>query len=354
MNNTLALDSLKLLGEQITDSLKQAEKFKLPKTYQKINKIVVSGMGGSNLGGRILSAVFDQELKLPILINADYEVPRWVDSQTLFVISSYSGSTEETVHAYAEAKKKKAKIVVLTGAEPNSAKAPLDKGKNPLIALATKDNFPCLSFTPAFNPSAQPRLAIGYAVTLLAVILNQAGAIKLSAKELTLVAGKLKTWGAKLIPEKSDNVASKLADKLFGKNIVIISGGFLAGNAHTLRNQFNENSKNFACYLTLPELNHYALEGLSWPKSNVDNLSCIFFESSLYSPRVAKRLELTKQVMAKNKIKTLSASLKGATKLEQSLEMLQLGSWITYYLAEKNKVNPLAIPWVDWFKKELK
>lgn len=343
-SNNLALDSLKLLSEQITDSLKQASGFKLPKNYQKINKIVVSGMGGSNLGGRIMSAVFDQELKLPILINADYEVPRWVDSQTLFVVSSYSGSTEETVHAYAEAKKKKAKIVVLTGAE----------GKNPLIALATKDNFPCLSFTPNFNPSAQPRLAIGYAVTLLAIILNQAGAIKLSAKELTLVAGKLKTYGAKLIPEKSDNIASKLADKLFGKNIVIISGGFLAGNAHTLRNQFNENSKNFACYLTLPELNHYALEGLSFPKSNTDNLSCLFFESSLYSPRVAKRLELTQKVMAKNKIKTLSTSLKGATKLEQSFEMLQLGSWITYYLAEKNKVNPLAIPWVDWFKKELK
>lgn len=344
MNNTLALDSLKLLGEQITDSLKQAEKFKLPKTYQKINKIVVSGMGGSNLGGRILSAVFDQELKLPILINADYEVPRWVDAQTLFVVSSYSGSTEETVHAYAEAKKKKAKIVVLTGAE----------GKNPLIALATKDKLPCLSFTPAFNPSAQPRLAIGYAVTMLAIILNRAGAIKLSTRELTLISGKLKIWGAKLIPEKSDNVASKLADKLFSKNIVIVTGGFLAGNAHTLRNQFNENSKNFACYLTLPELNHYALEGLGFPKSNADNLSCLFFESSLYSPRVAKRLELTQKVMAKNKIKTVSASLKGATKLEQSLEMLQLGSWITYYLAEKNKVNPLAIPWVDWFKKELK
>jgi len=342
--NNLALESLKLLSEQITDSQKLSSGFKLPKNYQKINKIVVSGMGGSNLGGRILSAVFDQELKLPILINADYEVPRWVDSQTLFVVSSYSGSTEETVHAYAEAKKKKAKIVVLTGAE----------GKNPLIALATKDKLPCLSFTPAFNPSAQPRLAIGYAVTLLAVILNEAKAIKLSAKELTLAASKLKTYGAKLIPEKSDNIASKLADKLFGKNIVIISGGFLAGNAHTLRNQFNENSKNFACYLTLPELNHYALEGLSFPKSNTENLSCLFFESSLYSPRVAKRLELTQKVMGKNKIKTLSARLKGATKLEQSFEMLQLGSWITYYLAEKNKVNPLAIPWVDWFKKELK
>lgn len=344
MPNNLALESLKLLSEQITDSQKLSSGFKLPKNYQKINKIVVSGMGGSNLGGRILSAVFDQELKLPILINADYEVPRWVDSQTLFVVSSYSGSTEETVHAYTEAKKKKAKIVVLTGAE----------GKNPLIALATKDKLPCLSFTPAFNPSAQPRLAIGYAVTLLAVILNQAGAIKLSAKELTLVASKLKTYGAKLIPEKSDNIASKLADKLFGKNIVIVTGGFLAGNAHTLRNQFNENSKNFACYLTLPELNHYAMEGLSFPKSNTDNLSCLLVESSLYSPRVAKRLELTQKVMAKNKIKTLSASLKGTTKLEQSFEMLQLGSWITYYLAEKNKVNPLAIPWVDWFKKELK
>lgn len=344
LSNNLALESLKLLSEQITDSLKQAAGFKLPKAYQKINKIVVSGMGGSNLGGRILAAVFEQELKMPVIISADYEVPRWVDSQTLFVASSYSGTTEETIHAYTQAKKKKAKIVVLTGNE----------SKNVLIGLAKKDGLPCLSFTPEFNPSAQPRLAIGYALTMLAIIFDKAGALKISARELTAIAAKLKIWGAKLIPEKSDNVASKLADKLFTKNIVVISGGFLAGNAHTLRNQFNENSKNFACYLTLPELNHYALEGLSFPKSNADNLICLFFESSLYSPRVAKRLDLTKQVMAKNKIKTASLVLKGATKLEQSLEMLQLGSWLTYYLAEKNKVNPLAIPWVDWFKKELK
>ena len=144
-----------------------------------------------------------------------------------------------------------------------------------------------------------------------------------------------------------------MAHDLAGKMPIIITGEFLAGNAHALRNQFNENAKNFAAYLTLPELNHYAMEGLAKP-AGVNNLIFLFFDSALYSPRVQTRNKLTKQVIVKNKIASASYNLKGKTKLDQSLEMLALGSWTTYYLAEINNVDPAAIPWVDWFKKELK
>ncbi|MFA4941974.1 MAG: SIS domain-containing protein, partial [Patescibacteria group bacterium] len=121
-----------------------------------------------------------------------------------------------------------------------------------------------------------------------------------------------------------------------------------------MRNQLCENSKNFSSYLVLPELNHYALESLANPISNKKDLVFFFFDSKLYNPRVQIRSRLTKQVIKKNKIKVISYNLSGKTKLAQAFEALQMGTWVTFYLAMLNKVNPAEIHWVNWFKKQLK
>ena len=334
--------SLRLLPEQIIDLIQQTVNFKLPKNYKNINRVVVSGSGGSNLAGRIMAAVFNQGLTAPLLINPDYEAPGWVDKNTLFVACSYSGQTEETLAAYQAAKKQKAKIVVLTSQNSN----------NKLAQSAARDRLPGLIFKTTANPAGQPRLGLGYSLAGLSLILEKARVLKSRSKNLEQVSNKLKIWGNRLIPEKSNNQASQLAHKLNGHNIIIVSGEFLAGNAHTLRNQICENSKNFADYLTLPDLNHFAMEGLSKP--NNSQLIFLFFDSILDSPRVQKRAGLTKQVIKKNKLPFVSYQLQGKNKWEQSWEMLQLGAWLTLYLAELNKVDPLAIPWVDWFKKQLK
>ncbi|MFH1412647.1 MAG: SIS domain-containing protein [bacterium] len=341
-NLNLVSESLYRLPEQIDDVLKQSKSFKLPKRYKNVNKIVVSGMGGSNLGARIAASIFDQSLKFPIIINPSYEVPLYVDKNTLFIASSFSGNTEEVLSAYKEAKKHKAKIAVITSQNKN----------NKLMDMAKRDKTPSFAFNPQANPSNQPRLSLGYAIFALAIVMQKAGALKINLNSIKNANSKLKTWGSRLTPNKSNNAASKLADKLHHKNIIIVTGEFLEGNAHALRNQFCENSKNFADYLTLPDMNHYAMEGLDKPSGS--NLIFLFFDSNLYSPRVQKRNSLTKEVVRRNKIKLINHKLNGRTKLEQSLEMLQLGSWVTLYLAELNNADPMKIPWVDWFKKQLK
>ncbi len=336
--------SIYLLPEQIKDVLKQCKDFTLPKAYKKINKIVVSGMGGSNLGGRIFNSVFESDLKSPIIILADYETPGWLGSDCLFIASSYSGTTEETLNAYREAKKKKAQIVVLTSNSKN----------NPLLKMARTDKTPVLSFDAIENPSNQPRLALGYAIFSLAQILISANQIKLSPLSIKVALSTLAKTGDKLIPTKTNNTAFKLAADIRGCGFIVVAGPFLAGNAHAFRNQINENSKNRANYLIIPEMNHYALEGLGHPITCKDSVGMLFIESNIYSPRIQKRVALTKKVAVKNGVKVLSHKLTGHTKLEQCLEMLQLGSWITYYLAQANHVDPITVPWVDWFKSELK
>jgi len=79
----------------------------------------------------------------------------------------------------------------------------------------------------------------------------------------------------------------------------------------------------------------------------------LFINSNLYDKRIQKRNTLTKKIVRTNKIEILDINLKTKTKLEQSFELLQLGTWITYYLGLLNNANPATNDFVDWFKKRV-
>jgi len=345
--------SIELMPDQIRQVIKETNSISLPASFtiktpslnKKISQIVVNGMGGSNLGAKIIKSALADKLKLPLNIEPGYALPGYIGKNTLYIISSYSGNTEEPLSTYEEAKKRNAKIVGLTSA-----------GDNRLGRLMKKEKIPGYIFSPEYNPSKQPRLGIGYTFTGIALILFKAGALKINLKELNDIISYLEIETKKLKPEMNakNNSAKKIALELYGKRPTLVAGEFLAGNIEVLRNQMSENSKQLPNYLTLPDLNHFAMEGLAFPAEGKKNAIFLFFNSELYSPQLRIRNQLTKKVVKKNNIKTIEYSLKSDTKLKQALEFMQLGSWITYYLGLLNGVNPVEIPWVDWFKKELK
>lgn len=344
-DNSLVAESIEALPLQIKQVLSEASKIKIPTNYKKITNIVVAGMGGSNLGAEIIRSVFSDQIKVPITIVADYTVPASVNKDTLYVLSSYSGTTEEPMSTYAEVKKRKAKIIAITA----------HSDKNPLEKLMIKENIPGYVFEHTQNPCNQPRLGLGYAIFGMITLLNKAGVFKISDKEIKQVIAKLEKWNKNLntASKLNRNIAKKTATKLIGKEPILVGSEFLHGNLHALRNQFCETSKNFASYLILPDLNHFAMEGLAHPLSNKKDFVFLFFDSKLDHPRIQKRSQLTKQVVKKNKIQVLDFQLQGETKLEQAFELLQFGTWITYYLGLLNEVKPGQVPFVDWFKKQL-
>lgn len=341
----LVASSIALLPEQIKQVLKDAAQVKIPAHYGKnINKIVVSGMGGSNLGAGIIKSIFSSDLHAPLMISAGYGVPAYVDKNTLYIISSYSGTTEEPLSTYAEAKKRGAKIIAISS-----------RGEGALQKLIRDEKIPAYLFDTSCNPSEQPRIGIGYSVFGMIILLHKVGLLRITEKEMRNTISILEKTGASLTPNAKtrQNTAKKIAEKIYGYEPIYVAAEFLIGNLRIVRNQTCENSKNFASYLTVPELNHYAMEGLAHPLKNKQNLIFILFESSLYHHRIQKRMDLTTKIIKKNKIKAINIPVNGKTKLEQSMEMLQLGTWITYYLGILNQVDPTQIPWVNMFKKEL-
>ena len=335
-------ESISFLPEQILEITDLSKNIKIPKTYKNIKNIVINGMGGSNLGAWILRDVFKDKLKKPLSITPGYTIPGWVNRDTLYIMSSYSGTTEEVLSVYNELKKRKAKILIITTG-----------GK--LEKIMKKDNIPGFIFDPSFNPSGQPRLGVGYSIFGMISLLSRVGLIKVIKNEIEEIARIIYENNSKFLPNlnSKNNLAKKIALQLKNKIPILVGAEFLVGNMHAPRNQFCETSKNFADYLEVPDLNHFAMEGLSYPMHNKKNLAFLFFDSEFYSLRVQKRMELTKKVIKKNGIEVISHKLLAQTKLEQSVEMLHLGTWITYYLGMLNNFNPVEVPYVDWFKKEL-
>ena len=65
----------------------------------KPDKIVVTGLGGSAIGGDLLRTYLLGDLNIPVVVNRHYNLPAFVGKNTLLLAVSYSGNTEETLSA---------------------------------------------------------------------------------------------------------------------------------------------------------------------------------------------------------------------------------------------------------------
>ncbi len=336
------LQSIKELPLQMEQTWEEMSKMNLSEKFKDARQVVICGMGGSNLGGRIVDSLFSETVRGPIEIYTSYHVPRYADNKTLVVLSSYSGNTEETIECFYEALERKSLVFGITTG-----------GK--LAELFKKESLPYYLFAPKHNPSKQPRMSLGYSLMTILALMNHTGFITLTEEEIKTAITTLKKfiddYGAGSPVEQ--NIAKKLAGDLFGKLPVLIASEHLFGVAHAFKNQLNENAKTFSLLFDIPELNHHLMEGLKNPSQAREILKFLFFESNLYSDGVNKRYPLTREVIEKNGYPYNLYPLRSSTKLEQVFEVLALGSFVSFYLAYLYQEDVSKIPWVDYFKEKL-
>lgn len=325
--------SAESLADQCEQIWEEGKRLEIPQNYKNVKNILFCGMGGSAYGSYVVSSLHAGDLPIPHFAVNDYHIPKFVDENTLVVLSSYSGTTEEILSCAKEAKGKRAKIVGLTTG-------------GALGTFCIENNYPELIFAPKYNPSGQPRLGTGYMITGTIRILKSIGLVHTTDEEVKKAINELREHTSAIKHHARDG-AKELMDTI----PVIFAAEFLGGNAHIIRNQFNETAKSFSTFSELPELNHHSLEGLKNPKGK--KLTALFITSDLYSDVLEKRIELTKDVVSKNVIPYLEYEAKGTIKLSQVLNVLSYGGYVTLYLALLYGQDPSVIPWVDYFKEQL-
>lgn len=334
--------SVEALAQQCQHAWEDCQKINLPSVYRQVDKILMTGMGGSGLGARIIESVYGDEIKSPLIRLNEYHLPGWVDRRTLVITSSFSGTTEETVANLNEAQKIGCPwLAIASGGS--------------LIELAKKYNRPFYQINPLYNPSKQPRMAIGYLVISQLVLASKIGLFKFSSSDLEIAKRAME----QVLKQNNrqintvENQAKQLALKLKDRGVVFVAARHLIGSAHTIKNQMNENAKNFSAIFDLPELNHHLMEGLAHPTSNRDNLFFVLINSKLYESRIRQRFEITEEVIKKNEVDSFTLMAQGESEIAQAFSVIQFGSLVNFYLSMLYELDPSPIPWVDYFKVKL-
>lgn len=337
------LQSVNALPQQLQQSFSESYSIEFPQEYKNVKNIIVAGMGGSRFPALILKELFKKYLTLPYAINDDYIVPQFVNENTLFVLSSYSGTTEEVIETAKIAQKKGAKLI---GISVGSEVASFLKGINA----------PVYVFDPIHNPSGQPRIGFGYGVGGHLGLMMKLGFVNLEKDKVDSAIKNLSSLLSSYMLEvpKENNPAKKLAHKIYEKYPYYIVSEFLTGVGNAVQNQTNETAKSISSFRVIPELNHHLMEGLKFPTNHKKMALFVFFYSSLYSSPIQKRFQITKEVVEQNGIETVWHELQGKTELEQAFELMGLGSYNSMYLSALYEQNPTAIPYVDYFKNKLK
>ncbi len=296
---------------------------------QTINTILVTGLGGSGIGGTILSELIADSCSIPILVNKDYFLPAFVNEKTLVIISSYSGNTEETLSAMQIAISKRAQIVCITSG-----------GK--VLELAKQHQYDFIEI-PGGQP---PRACIGYSLVQLIKVLVAKGFANASLfNDLEKSIQLLDTENASIKAE-----AEKIAKKLHDKIAVLYSLGTCEGAIVRFRQQINENSKMLCWHHTFPEMNHNELVG--WTSKN-DSLVVVTFHTSFDYDRTKKRYDVCRPIFEKYTSDVIDITAKGNSKLEQFLYLINIGDWISCYIADLRGIDPVEVNVIDHLKKEL-
>ena len=329
------------LPEQMAAALEIGRKWRTSADdFADIKNIVAVGMGGSAIGADLIRSYLSTVLLVPFQVCRHYSLPEYVDDETLVIVSSYSGNTEETLSAVDDAISRKSMIAaVSTGGM--------------LQEVAEINDIPL-----AIIPSGlQPRAALGHSFVPVLVFLEKIGLIKNVAEEITAMIEKLKEFRDGLIEDQpvKMNLAKQLAEKMHGKIPIIYTGPALTDVVGIRwKGQICENSKILAFANQFPEFNHNELVGWSEPiEEHKENLVVLILRDTDDHHQVRQRMNFVRDMLQAREVDVIEIHSKGETALQRTFQLIQLGDFVSYYLAILNEEDPTPVAVIEDLKKFL-
>jgi glucose/mannose-6-phosphate isomerase len=305
----------------------------------KVKNILYFGMGGSAISGDLLNDILFKELKVPIKVVRGYMCPQFCSEETLVIISSYSGNTEETISAANMAAETGAQFLAVTSG-------------GTIGDLAKQHGWSRINLPGGFPP----RQALGVMFFSLYHALGKAGLTDNYTADLR----NLRKFAIHEISKhdtlKHDGhvLAQELA-RTIRKNLPVIysTSPFLKTVSRRWQNQLHENSKSLAFCNVIPEMNHNEIVGWEMESDMKKSIIAVFLENEEVHPRIRERIELSKTIIKENGAKVVDVYASGKTILEKVFSLIILGDWVSYYLAMLHKKDPYTIKNIDFLKSEL-
>jgi glucose/mannose-6-phosphate isomerase len=324
------------LPEQVAAAAAQGAELEHLPDHDAIEHVLVLGMGGSGIAGDVLQAAAAPFMPVPVTVVKGYEAPHFVSEGTLCFVVSYSGNTEETVEAAQSAATAGAHMVVLSSG-----------GELADLAAAWEAPHVQLPDIP------MPRAGIGAVSIPPLLVLERVGLFPGASQWVAEAVEQLKRRRDELIQQGS--VAERLADAI-GRTVPVVYGGDALGEvaAYRFKCQVNENAKAPAFSGAVPEMCHNEIAG--WGQhGDVTRqvMTAVRFRHDFEHPQVARRFDLTREILDEVVHAVLDVEAQGEGALAQLFDLVLQGDFASLHLAAQAGIDPGPIPVLDQLKQDL-
>jgi len=326
------------LPDQLTTAWSLGQKQDLP-NLSAIQRVVIAGMGSSAIGADLLASYASPICSVPIIVHRDYDLPAFAQGpETLFIASSHSGTTEETLTAFEAALKANCTLIALsTGGKlakkAISAKIPLWK----------------------FEHSGQPGAAVGFSFGMLLALFVRAGFISSDQVDVADTVTEMKSQQETLRADVPvyKNPAKRYAGQSVGRWVTVFASNYLAPVARRWSGQINEFAKAGSNFSLLPEADHNTLAGILHPEDTMLHTHNIFLRAASDHRRNRLRSNLTRKIFMLEGLSTDAYDARGKTPLSQVWTALHFGDYLAYYLAMSYGVDPTPVEALVYLKEKL-
>jgi glucose/mannose-6-phosphate isomerase len=330
-------NNIRSFFEQVEEAVTIGRKFRPDTNAKRIANIVLAGMGGSAIAGDLLRTYLSTQLQVPFIVNRHYTLPSYVGRNSLVIVSSYSGNTEETLEAYEQALDRNAHILCITSGGEVAQKA--RDAKNNII------------FIPG---GLQPRAALGYSFFPLLYAMGKMGFAQTHDHEVTETINVLKTISGEATDKTDKNFPFSIAKRLVGKAVIVWSSSdLLEAVGVRWRGQINENAKHCAYSSLLPESNHNEIVGWENPGDILKRFAVVVLKDRDDHKRVVQRIAITGELLKNIPDAFIEIHPRGETRLSRMFSTIHSGDWISFYLAMLNEVDPTPVERINYLKNEL-
>ena len=325
-------------ADNLRDAMAIGQGVALKNTPAPINNVVVAGMGGSAIGGDVNRMLLRDELSVPIYVSRNYQIPAWANKHTLVIASSYSGGTEETLSALADALEKGCQICGITTG--GKLKDVLQKNDCDTVLIPT---------------GLQPRAALAYSFVPMLYLLKGFGLVASDAEQkLKKTADLLESLRDNYSKASDENETWSLA-KSVHNTIPIIYGESESTAIVAMRwgSQFSENGKMLAFHNELPELNHNEIVGWENNPELFNHLSIIWLKDKSDHERVSMRQDVTGTILKNVTKNQYEVAVSGASRFERLLHLIHYGDWVSLWCAYLHETDPSPVENISNLKDQL-
>ena len=324
--------------DQCRRAKREASEFPLSLYVGRCKQVLVTGMGGSAIGGDLLADLASTAPTVPIIVIRGYRIPYTLDQDTLVLSCSYSGNTEETLATFQQASSQGAPIIAISSGGTLGREA---QGRSlPFFQI---------------DYQGEPRSALGYSFIVPAVLLAKLELLhseSIGFEDAFAAVDSLVPTLSEDVPS-TDNPAKELAHALLNRLIVVYGSGIYSGVSRRWKTQFNENSKVPAYFESLPEAHHNAVVGLSLPDAVKEMTTAVLLEPYDMLPPMARRYEVTRELLDRDSIPHHTIRGVAGSPLAQMITTTLIGDYTSYYLAILQGVDPSPVNSIAYIRERM-